>query len=153
MTDSSRRPLERLRPRGRGEHLLDADERLRLVFELRGLAGETLRMFDAPHEWAALAGFDVVIVDVLPPEAEREPMTVYYRWERDPRERGLGRYIGLADAFLASRRLAHTQADLWRFTLDLAVPLEVRGMPLDRVVRSQPHCPVDVIRDVLRGRW
>lgn len=153
MTDSSRRPIERLHPRGRGEHLLDADVRLRLVLELRGMAGDGLRMFDPPHEWAALAGFDIVIVDALPTEAEREPMTAYYRWDRDPRERGLGQYIGLAGAFLASLRIAHTQGDLWRFMLDLAVPVEVRGMPLDRVVRSQPHCPVDVIRDVLRGRW
>jgi hypothetical protein len=153
MTDSSRRPLERLRQRGRGEHLLDAEVRESLIFELRGMAGDRLRMFDAPHEWAALAGFDIVIVDALPTEAEREPMTVYYRWERDPRERGLGQYIGLASAFLASRRIAHTHADVWRFALDMAVPVEVRGMPLERVVRSQPHCPVDVIRDVLRARW
>lgn len=110
-------------------------------------------MFDAPHEWAALAGFDIVMVDVFPAEAEREPMTVYYRWDRDRRERGWGQYTGLAYTFLASRGVAHTQGDLWRFTVELAVPAEVRGMPFERVVRSQPHCPVDVIRDVLRGRW
>lgn len=153
MTDSSRRPLQRLYARSRSECLLDADVRLRLVLELRSLAGDGLRMFDPPHEWAALAGFDIVIVDALPTEAERESMTVYYRWDPDPRERGLMQYLGLASAFLVSRRIPHAQGDVWRLTVDLAVPVEVRGMPLDRVVRSQPHCPADVIRDALRGRW
>jgi len=153
MTDSDRRPLERLRSRPRGECLLDAEMRLRLVRELRDLAGDGLRMFDPPHEWAALAGFDIAIVHALPTAAEREPMTVYYLWHPDPRERGLGQYIGLGGAFLISRGVAHAQGDIWRFTLDLAVPIEVRGMSPHRVERSQPWFPVDVIRDVLRGRW
>jgi len=154
MADSSRRPviLSARPPLGLAEGSLDLRARLHLVAQLRQ-RGSVDRLFQHPRDWADLAGFDVTLTFARTAEDLADPRTVFYIWHHDERERGIRVYCGLSRAFLNSLKIAHTAHDVWRFALDLALPMEARPNGVVRLSRAQPHCPVDVIQDVLAGRW
>jgi hypothetical protein len=154
MADSSRRPRIQT-PRAAlnpPQGVLDLRARLHLVEELRQRAGVE-RLFQSPRDWAELAGFEVALTVALAADELADDRTVFYSWHRDERERGIRVYCGLSRTFLRSMRIEHTWHDVWRFALELAVPIEAHRNGVERLSRAQLHCPVDVIRDLLAGRW
>jgi hypothetical protein len=154
MADSSRRLRIQAPPAGSNppQGVLDLRTRLRLVEELRERTGIE-RLFQPPRDWAELAGFEVALTLALTADELADDRTVFYVWHRDERERGIRVHCGLSRTFLRSAKIEHTWPDVWRFALDLAVPIEARRNGLERLSRAQPHCPVDVMRDFLAGRW
>jgi hypothetical protein len=157
MSDSARIWSERAVLLDGTEGLLDTRRRLQLAEMLRELAGVT-RLIHPPRDWADRAGYEVAVVhedfvaQVLVDEAA-DDRTIAYVWARDPRERGIRIYCAMARRFLRNSMVEHTWHDVRRFALELAVPMATHRTGWERLCRSQMDCPVDIIRDVLRGRW
>jgi hypothetical protein len=153
MADSSRRPCLRAStaPSRSDRGLLDLPVRQHLVGELRSRAdGE--RLFLPPRDLAERAGFEVVVTASLGTDELAEP-AILYVWHPDMRERGIRVYCGLSRLFLRGHQIPHTSYDVWRFALDLAVPVEAHRAGVERLSRAQTHCPVEVIAGVIAGRW
>src|SRR5262249_22804099 len=110
------------------------------------------RLFHPPRDWAELAGFDVALTIALTADELADDRTAFTSGI-GTRVSEASAYCGLSRSFLRSAGIEHTPYDVWRFALELAVPLETHRNGLERLTRIQPHCPVDVIQGVLAGRW
>lgn len=66
---------------------------------------------------------------------------------RDPRERVLRQWHGLAHALLTREDWRHSEADVWLVTLELACPRAVLGRPDDELLAGS-HAPAWALR-----RW
>jgi hypothetical protein len=124
---------------------------MHLVEELRERAGIE-RLFQPPRDWAERAGFEVALTIALTADELLDARTVFYVWHPEECERGIRMYCGLSRTFLRSVRIRHTWHDVWRFALELAVPREAHRNGVERLSRSQPHCPVSVIKEALAAR-
>jgi hypothetical protein len=152
MADSSRRPcLPASAPSQSDRGLLDVSVREHLVDELRSRA-DAGRLFLPPRDLAERAGFEVAVTASLGPDELADP-AILYVWHADVRERGIRVYCGLSRLVLRGHQIAHTSYDVWRFALDLAVPVEAHRAGVERLSRAQSHCPVEVIAGVIAGRW
>ena len=151
MADSSRRPCLPASPLRSDRGLLDVPVRRHLLDELRSRA-DAGRLFVPPRDLAEHAGFEVAVTESLGPDELAGPALLYL-WHPDMRERGIRVYCGLSRLFLRSRQIPYTSHDVWKFALDLAVPVEAHRAGVERLSRAQQHCPVDVIAGVLAGRW
>jgi hypothetical protein len=134
-----------------GEPLLDAWARLDLCAALCALA--RVEVGHPPRDWALRAGFSVTMVRALPGDEAENPNAISYVPHEVEGEVSLRTYCGLSRGYMRRRCIEHTWTDVWLFALDLAVPPAWHKLGPERLIRRQPHCPEDVIRDVLAGRW
>lgn len=146
MTDSSRRPLA-LRTLDARVERANANTFTQLVNELRTLGGT--RLFAPPLEWAVRAGFEIVLVETLPADHEWDGTTVFHVHLPDRGWRGWGEYQGLGRAQLVRRGIQCSPSNVRHLAFLLAVPVEVRGLGVERIARAQPHCPREVIREAV----
>jgi hypothetical protein len=131
-----------------GACCIDADPLRALVHRLRDRARGAY-LYTPPLELAARAGFELALVDALPPPEAWDGSTVFHVHVRIARERGWGEYNGLAHATLAGSGLGYLPGDIRRLALLLAVPEESRRAGAERIARVQQHCPYDVIEEAL----
>jgi hypothetical protein len=150
VTDSSRRPILLPRATHAGACCLDHDTLRALVHHLRDLARDAY-LFTPPLELAARAGFELALVDALPPPEAWDGSTVFHVHVRATRERGWGDYNGLAHAALAGSGLGYLPGDIRRLALLLAVPEDSRHAGAQRIARVQQHCPYEVIEEAFAG--
>jgi hypothetical protein len=115
-----------------------------LVRSLRRLGGE-LGLYPSPKR---LGRTEHDAVESTP----KTKSVVLYDWDTDPRQRDLNVLIVTVAAFLRSQRVAHNASDVWLVTLDFAVPIEAGCMDPEEMVANQPHCPEDLIRQVIAVR-
>ena len=151
MADSSRRPCLPASPLQSDRGLLDVPVRRHLLDELRSRP-DAGRLFMPPRDLAERAGFEVAVTESLGPDELAGPALLYL-WHPDMRVRGIRVYCGLSILCLRRHRIPHNSHDVWRFALDMAVPVEAHRAGVERLSRAQQHCPVDVIASVLAACW
>jgi hypothetical protein len=111
-----------------------------------------LDFFATPRALPARLGIDCVAYWPDQGEEHPGPDIAAYAWREDPRERMFGICEEVARVRLRRLRMAYNRSDVRLLAFDLAVPIELAVMGVDRLVQELVHCPEAIVRRVMAAR-